>query len=396
MNIAELLRTLTVLVQSIQSNGLAQSITKATQAITRVAQPTPAGQPVANRSALVTRVEQAKQELIPKFEAVTASVAGAEHVRPLQAVGADALFGERGRALMEEIFVEANQNPQSALAKLQKYTQDLAKLTQLHSTLTGFPPALGEVAMEPVVGNVIDVLFKGEAEISTLEELAKAAAKWDHVLIAFAMLVKENDRAVRVERVARGSLLLQLGTIAAVAFAFAKAADKALDVLKKYLEIRKLALEIRRMENPDLTKPAKEIEAASKLRARTEAWAIAEELVRDYGWTEADRRGDVLAAVKMATEYILKFMNKGGELTVRLLDAPPGDRAIEISIREKKQSIASTTATIERLAGGRQPLELGEGEDSGEPDTPTNPTSTESSDEQNGGGSPETPERTQA
>lgn len=395
MNITELLRTLSALVQSIQVNTLSQSITKANQAIARIAQPAPAGQ-AANRPVLVTRMEQAMQEVVSKIEAVTSFVSGAEHVRSLQVVGADALLGERGRALMQVVLNDARQNPQNAQATLQKYTQDLAKVTQLHSTLAGFPPALGEVAMEPIGGNVIDVLFKGEAEISTLEELAKAAAKWDQVLIAFAMLVNENDRAVRVERVARGSLLLQLATIAAVAFAFAKAADKALDVLKKYLEIKKLALEIRRMENPDLNKPAKEIEAASKLRARTEALTIAEELVREYGWTEEDRRGDVLAAVRMATEYILKFMNKGGELTVRLLEAQEGDRAIEISIREKKQSIASTTTAIERLAGGRQPLELGEGEDSGEPGSDTNPTTPEGSDEQNEGGSDESPERSQA
>lgn len=174
------------------------------------------------------------------------------------------------------------------------------------------------------------------------------------------MLAKENDRTFRIETVERGSIILTLSAIAGIVYAFGKALDQVLDVIKKYYEIKKLAHDAKQLKGGVPEKTIQELEAASKLKVRTETNVTTKQLIEEYGWNSdgEEQRRDVDAAVRIAVRHLLEFVNQGGKVDVKLLAQNEQNKEVEMNLTLKYSEIKQTENQVSSGDDEKQILEL--------------------------------------
>ena len=316
--------------------------------------------PVQNRQQFLTAIENARKEIKNAINTFIPPSLSVEDSKIYEALGAYELFGLDGQQKFDRFFADLQTNPNNIRPAIQQYQQDIAKITQLHSSFSPFSdkfPTTEHLDKH----DLIILFFQSGAEVNNLDELAKVSAKWNQVLISFAILTKENDRTFRIETVERGSIILTLSAIAGIVYAFGKASDKVLDTVKKYYEIKKLAHEAKQLAGvPE--KAIHELENSSKLKVKTETTEITKQLIEEYGWNEVEQRKDVDTAVRMAVRHLLEFVNKGGKVDIKLLAQNNDNKEMEMNLTLKYNEIKQIENKVSPIDGQKQMLELTEGE----------------------------------
>jgi hypothetical protein len=257
-------------------------------------------------------------------------------------------------------------NPNNAKTQLQQYQSELNRITQLYTSLSTYADKLPLDKVQQTDKDSIIIFFQGGAEIDNLDELAKVSTKWNQNLIAFALLTEENDRTFRIETVERGSIILTLSAMPAIAYGFAKATDKVLDVIKKYYEIKKLAHDAKQLKGIVPEKTIQDLEAASKLKLKAETNEITTQLIEEYGWNAdgKEQRKDVDTAVRLAVRQLLDFVNKGGKLDVKLIaQNNETNKEMEMNLTIKYNDIKQIEKQVTGIDGQSQMLELSDGEE---------------------------------
>lgn len=341
------------LTDKINGSGIVNHFNTIVQQLQRLAQQ--AQVTPQNRQQSFTAIENAKREILAAINTFIPPSLSLEESKIYETLGAYELFGFDGQQRVNTIFSELQTNPNNVRQQLQVYQQDINKIPQLHTSLNQFSGKFPNSADRSDKNEII-LFFQAGAEINNLDELAKVSAKWNQVLIGLAMLAKENDRTFRIETVERGSIILTLSAIAGVVFAFAKAADKVLDTIKKYYEIKKLAHEARQLAGvPEKT--IHDLENSSKLKLKAETTEITNQLVDEFGWTEVENRKDIDVAVRHAVRHLLEFVNKGGKVDVKLL-ADGSDKEVEVSLTVKYNEVKKIESVISPIGTQKQILEL--------------------------------------
>lgn len=353
MEIVELLSVARQITEKIKATGfdnLAKQITQQLQKIEQPGQITPQ-----IRAQIYTTVEGAKNQLLSSISQVLPPSLSLEQSKVYDILGAYNLFGFDGQERLRTIFTELQSNPNIVKDNFQSYLQEVNKILILNSSLASFADKIPYSSHSKNKDEII-IFFQAGAEINNLDELAKVSNKWNQVLIGLAMLAKENDTTFRIETVERGSIILTLSTAVGVTIAFAKVAEKSLDIIKKYYEIKKLAHEAKALKGiPE--KAVQELENSSKLKLKTESIEIARQLLEEYDWSNIENRKDVDTAVRFAVRYILEFLNKGGKVDVKLL-AEGSEKEIELSLSLKYNEIKKIENLIKPDGEHKQLLEL--------------------------------------
>ena len=358
MEASNLFKTLKELNEKIQGSALQGHFTSAIQNLTKLTQQ--AQTTVQNRQQLLTPIENARREIFSAINTFIPTTLSIEESKIYEALGAYQLFGYEGQQRMNQIFSTIQSNPKNTQTQLQLYLADINKITQLYNSFTLFADKLSIDKTSEEKKDSIVIFFQGGVEINNLDELAKVSSKWNQNLIAFALLAKENDRTFRIETVERGSIILTLSAIAGVVYAFAKALDKVLDVIKKYYEIKKIAYDAKMLKGGVPEKTIHELEAASKLKVKTETAEITSQLIEEYGWNAdgEEQRRDVDTAVRIAVKHLLEFVNQGGKVDIKLLAQNEQNKEVEMNLTLKYSEIKQIENQVSSGDGGKQILEL--------------------------------------
>jgi uncharacterized protein YxeA len=358
MDVGKLYKIAKELNDNIQSAGLKirfATITQNIQKLTQQGQTT-----IQTKQQILANIESSKREISTAINTFIPTNLSVEDGKVYESIGAYELFGYTGKLRFLSIFNDLQSNSASVRNELQKYQQEINKITQLYSSLAEFSEKLPKADEGLVKNDLIVLFFQEGAEINNLDELAKVSTQWNKVLIAFALLSKDNDTNFRIETVERGSIILTLSAIAGVVFALGKAVDKVLDTVKKYYEIKKLAHEAKQIKGvPESA--IRELENSSKLKLKTEANEIARQLIEEYGWNEKSDRKDVDSAVRIAVRQLLEFVNKGGKVDIKLLAQNSDKKEMEVNISLKYKEIKSIENII-APDGNNQKLEITDGE----------------------------------
>ncbi len=358
MDVGKLYKTAKDLNDKIQVTGIQTQLATILQNIQKLIQQSQTT--IHIRQQFLATIENSKREINTAINTFIPPNLSVQDSRVYDTLGAYELFGYVGQQRFAAFFNDIQINPADVRRQLLLFQKDINKITQLCISLSQFEDKL-PTSNDAIDNNDLIILFfQAGAEINNLDELAKVSTKWNQVLIAFALLCKENDTDFRIETVERGSIILTLSAIAGVVYAFAKASDKVLDVVKKYYEIKKLAYEAKQLSGvPDRT--IQELENSSRLKLRTEANEITRQLVEEYGWNEEEHRKDVDAAVRMGVRHLLEFVNKGGKVDIKLLAQNSVNKEMELNMTLKYDSIKNIEKAISHEGNG-QILELTEGD----------------------------------
>ncbi len=350
--------------EKIQGTGILGHFNTIIQNLTKLAQQTQiTGQA---RQQLITPIENSRREISTAINTIIPTTLSVEENKIYEALDAYNLFGYEGQQRLTKIFSEVQTNPNNARAQVQQYQSDVNRITQLFTTLSPFADKLPLDKGQQADKDSIIIFFQGGAEINNLDELAKVSTRWNQNLIAFALLTEENDRTFRIETVERGSIILTLSAVPAIAYAFAKATDKVLDVIKKYYEIKKLAHDAKLLKGGIPEKTIHDLESASKLKLKAETNEITNQLIDEYGWNVdgKEHRKDVDTAVRLAVRHLLDFINKGGKVDIKLIaQSSETNKEMEMNLTIKYNDIKQIEKQVTGVDGQNQMLELSDGED---------------------------------
>lgn len=364
METAKLYKIVNDINEKIQNSGILDQLNTSFQNLIKLEQQAQLTPQV--RQQLITQIENSKREILTANKTIIPTSLSVEDNKIYEALDAYNLFGYDGQQRLTKIFTEVLSNPSNTKLQLHQYQSEINRITQLYTSLSTFADKLPINTGQQTDKDSIIIFFQGGSEINNLDELAKVSTKWNQNLIAFALLTEENDRTFRIETVERGSIILTLSAVPAIAYAFAKATDKVLDIIKKYYEIKKLAHDAKQLIGGIPEKTIHDLEAASKLKLKAETNEITNQLIEEYGWNgegKAERK-DVDSAVRLAVRHLLDFVNKGGKVDIKLIaQSSEADKEIEMNLTVKYNEIKQIEKQVTGVEGKNQMLELSEGEE---------------------------------
>ena len=180
-------------------------------------------------------------------------------------LGCDQLFGDNGLAKIEGAISLVNNDPNQAKSLFTEYFNDVQKIITAYNGIKPFARKNKKEFFIDSDKNIIKLFFLEDASITFLEELGKTSSSWNKTFIPFALAANENDRNLSIESAQQGSLVLTLSAAATIVWMLAKATDKILDNIKKAYEIKKIALEIKKLKNENLDGAIKDLETNSQI-----------------------------------------------------------------------------------------------------------------------------------
>ncbi|MEZ5015928.1 MAG: hypothetical protein R2800_02675 [Flavipsychrobacter sp.] len=269
------------------------------------------------------------------------------------------LFGEKGQRTLKDIISYLYTNVGEAERITKEYVNLYAKFTLLHSSLYDYSEGI-LIDMPVDSENLIIIIFQGNSYIKELRELGEASDEWYKILRGFALLDGETDTSFNVQKVEKGSLIMTLSATFGVVYLFAKAADKVLDVIQKYYNIKKSIAEIKRYNVPALNEGLAKMEESSTVDIDKEATEILEKIKKENDIENID--GDINNAAIHSIKEMIRFANEGGEVEVKLLmpvssdsgEGKPEDNSettnqIELDIKIKQKTIKTTKEEIKSI-----------------------------------------------
>ncbi len=274
-----------------------------------------------------------------------------EEDKALRLVNFERLFGSEANELFKRILKDIYGNPSGVNNTLTSYKKELNSLIGLHNSFNFYRDNIPKGIHNPQDDNLIVINFREHASIENLDELAKHASIWNKVLLGFSLLTKENDRSFKIESVEKGSLILTLSAVPAVVLCFGKAAEKVLDVVKKYYEVKIKAAELKALKMPALNQLITDLDNQSNINITEEADNISNELINETNAGGEEVQGDVTNAVNNAIKEMIKFTNKGGKLEIKLIASNDEQKQVELNLNIKYSEVKQIKTKISEIEG---------------------------------------------
>jgi hypothetical protein len=356
MDTGEFYKVVKELHQKIQSTGLSSHVNTIIQNLAKLQQQGQSSPQ--NKQQIYTAIENGRREVKAVINTIIPATISVEDSKVYEALNAYSLFGFEGQQTFDSAFAQFQTNPSQALQIIQQFNRDFTRISQLFNAFSPYADKVSSNVSQLDSKDLIILFFQAGAEINNLDEMAKVSSKWNQVLISFALLARETDRTFRIETVERGSIILTLSAITGVVLAFGNTAEKVLDVIKKYYEIKKIAHSAKQLPGvPE--KVITELDESSKLKLNAETTEITNQLLDKYGWKDDPQMNEVNTAVTIAVRHLLKFVNKGGKVDVRLIaDTTPEQKEVQINLTLKYNAIKEIENKISVPEGQKQLLDM--------------------------------------
>lgn len=275
----------------------------------------------------------------------------AEEDKALRLVNFESLFGSEANELFKRTLKDIYDNPSAVNNTITVYKKELNNIIGLHNSFNFYRDNIPKGIHNPQDDNLIVINFREHASIENLDELAKHASIWNKVLLGFSILTKENDRSFKIESVEKGSLILTLSAVPAIVLCFGKAAEKVLDVVKKYYEVKIKAAELKALKMPALDQLITDLDNQSNIDVTKEADNISNELIQETSGDDEEVQGDVTNAVNNAIKEMIKFTNKGGKLEIKLIASNDEQKQVEMNLNIKYREIKQIKTKISEIEG---------------------------------------------
>lgn len=146
----------------------------------------------------------------------------------------------------------------------------------------------------------------------SIEKLSIILNQWYKILRAFGRVNGENESDYQIHNLKIGSLIITVTTVAGVVITLGKAINYVLDAVKKSYEIKKHAVELKKLQSENIKDVTKALEEAAKINAEKESEKIANQLILNINYT-ADDKNEVATSLKKAISFLFKFYDEGGE-----------------------------------------------------------------------------------
>jgi hypothetical protein len=310
-----------------------------------------------NRLSWETQLETMRQELfkvinvLPENNSTTARMA-------FRLLMAENLFGENGRIRINSMMKSISKNPSESSQMANEYHQELTALYQFVNSFQQISNYSQEEfkALDEIEG--FRIFFQGKVKVEDLDELAKAATKWKQVILSFALVVGETKRDVKVVSAEQGSLILTLVAIGGIVYSMAKGLNEIMDVILKSYDIKKAALELRKLKIGDFEKQIDEIEERSKINVNKTAEEIAHKLMSEHNFDDETLRNEATNAASSALRYLIRFLTNGGKIEILLTENSDDKKQVKLALNSKYEQLNIAEKKFKEIATENPDVEL--------------------------------------
>jgi hypothetical protein len=263
-------------------------------------------------------------------------------------MGGEELFGKNLKQRVQQILADNQMTPGVAqqqlgeiLSKLQAFKK---ALEQMIAAFEHF--GIGSEKLAPGEAEIA-LLIPREAVHDKLEEFTEELEEMKFILNTFSEVATGHKDDLKIRTVSSSGLMLFLAASPAFAAIVAKAVDFVVGTYKKILDIKKLQLEIERLQLPDEISEKTKEHANSLMEAQIEKFTV--EIVSEYyTGKDAERKNELTNAVKISLNRMANRIDRGFNFEVRI--APPKTLPQDTKeANEIKQAVQTIQAASESM-----------------------------------------------
>jgi hypothetical protein len=266
-------------------------------------------------------------------------------------MGGDQQFGKNLKQRVQQILAENQMTPLVAYQKLQEILASLQTfrdaLDQLTAAAAHFH--IGSEKLAPGEAEIA-LLIPRDAVDDKLHDFAGELDKMEFILNTFSEVATGHTDDLKIRTVSSSGLMLFLAASPLFGAMVAKVVDFIVGQYKKILEIKKLQLEIARLELPD------EITEKTKEHANTlmeaEIAKFTAEIISEYPKGDDDgRKNELTTKVRLSLDMIANRIDRGFNFEVRIEPpTPPAKEGGEDKeVRKAVQTIQAASANMHYL-----------------------------------------------
>ena len=269
----------------------------------------------------------------------------------LSVLGIAEAVGAKGVEAIEDILFKNVLDVATSAQKLQQIHHAIQKgMDKADQIRAGLEGCVTREAYEEQDDVLIRVCFTGDASMANVVDFMNWGATWHDIGRGIAAAHNAAPEDVRVVGATRGSVVMELAVTSVIARTASSIILSAYRVAEKVLGLRKKAEEIQSMElsNTKLADVLKE-EADSEKSAGIHA--ISDETIQ--GLEIKATEGDRIAAISVAVESLVSFLEAGGEIDFVIPDGSGGEEDASIG----DEGLRATFQEIRRMGNRLKHIE---------------------------------------
>jgi len=213
-----------------------------------------------------------------------------------------------------------------------------------------------ESVVEPEEAVVLRVHFTKEAHLSNLTEFKFWGKTWWEIGRGISMAHGEAPESIRVVGASKGSIIITLLSVYAIAKTTSSIILQALNLIEKVHDIRRKAQEVKALELSNAA-AEKALEAAAKAEKDTGVNKIVNTTIREIG-LDTDKEGDKVNELTSAVRKLVDFIEKGGEVDFVIPDDSEAEEdGEEDASAQERQELRVMFKEVRRLENQLRQLE---------------------------------------
>lgn len=309
--------------------------------------------------------EAQKNDLTQSLEAVPMQRLTKDQLRYLAQLGIAQAIGQEGIDTIEDTLFRNVIDEATSAKDIQAMLAELtAGITKSNQIKTGLDEVVIAEDYEIDDEVLIRVSFTGQASMSHITDFKDWGKVWWEIGRGIAMAHDAPPEDVKVVGATRGSVVIELMAVAAIATTTSVILVRAMNVGEKVLDLKLKAAELRnyQLQNEKL---AAEIEAEAEAQKTVGIERISEELANELGLKEGNQ-GEKSNALKNSVKLLVSFVQSGGgiDFVIPEEEQPEvGEDGEDVEVIESKyDQLRFNYQEIRRLEGSVKLLGSGDEE----------------------------------
>lgn len=258
-----------------------------------------------------------------------------------QVLSYGSIIGSKAVAALDDILHDEQFDPAGVLKKIEEKLNGFKQFLQLNQTLQSAlqrVPTLKEIALNKGEA-LLEITFTEKAAVDNIVDFEEWIDCWTKIIRAFSQLVGERPESSRIIFVQKSSpLIIDVATACGLVMVLGKAVDSVLNSVEKYLRIKMLVEDIRKIKLEN-TKAEKALLDEAEAFSEKTSQEIARTLTAGV---KPKASGDIVNAVSLAVKNLFGFVDKGGRVDCpSASDDKQADDIEDIfqKVRELQQSV---------------------------------------------------------
>lgn len=235
-----------------------------------------------------------------------------------QKLGAYELLGANAMSHVDDIFQSHEADPNSIIQSISEIGEQTQRfMDNIGSILEGLRPLSEDRQTDITDGQVstIQLRFPVDSSLPTMQNLEGSLQDWDRVIAAFSRLTRQEVVDSIIQNIEKSPLMIEVAIDDGISESIGRATCEVLGVYERYLDIRRVGLEVTNLElrNRGI---GDQIEKEAELLIRNTASDVTKALMEEFEWKKEANRSDVHNQVSAAVATIFDFVKENGRIDI--------------------------------------------------------------------------------